>query len=75
MDCGPPYHPSGEITASLGEARIGCLAVAGVDSDSWRRPCHIRHWNVIEKIRPGYFRGDCLRPPQIPGNDSTRDLY
>jgi hypothetical protein len=47
----PPYDLFGEIPVTWADVDAWCLAVAGLDADSWRRSYYIRHWNVVEKIR------------------------
>jgi hypothetical protein len=44
MAYAPPYDLFGKIAVTGNAEGVWCLAVAGLDPDSWRRPYYIRHW-------------------------------
>jgi hypothetical protein len=52
-----PFDLFGEIPVTWDEVDTRCLAVAGLNPDSWRRPYYIQHWNVVEAIRQAKLAG------------------
>ena len=53
----PPYDLFGEIPVTWDDVDAWCLAVAGLEPGSWRRPYYIQYWNVPEKIRQAKIAG------------------